>query len=449
MNNKGTRQGSILVRLLVLFAFVFGAEAQAFLVEDSFETKVSLVGVGSISGETLDLSGLDQTLIPEKGTTEDEITPDMKFTNNMLGGISAIAWTGKEDLYWCLPDRGPLDGAVDWKCRIHQIRITTEPKNGHMANGQSQVNTELISTILLKDKRGTAFTGLASAFEATEKHTRRLDPEGVRVSSNGNLFISDEYGPRLIEFLPNGQMVREFEMPRHLTAAKPGDCGATENPLNVSGRSCNRGMEGLAISADRKHLFGLIQSPMLQDSYREKMTDYPSGVSCRLPVFETSGAFCTEYLYPLENRKNVLNEILAYDEDRFITIERDGKAGAEAQCKKLMLISISDASDIRGVEKLPPNQLPEAIKGVKKKVFIDLLDPKWNLAGQKMPEKIEGLAFGPDFPNGDRLLVVASDNDFIRESPTEIFVFRIPKNRPPENRSAENPVSKETFTASR
>ena len=109
MNNKGTRQGLILVKLLVVIAFIFGTEAQAFLVEDSSKTEVSLVGVGSISGEALDLSGLQQTLIPEKDTTEDEIPPDTKFTNNMLGGISAIAWTGKEDLYWCLPDRGPLD----------------------------------------------------------------------------------------------------------------------------------------------------------------------------------------------------------------------------------------------------------------------------------------------------------------------------------------------------
>lgn len=445
MNNEGTRHGLILVELLlVAIAFVYGAEAHAVPLEDLSRREVSLFGVASISGEAVDLSGLHQTLTPEPGTFEDEITPEMKFTNDMLGGISAIAWTGKEDLYWCLPDRGPLDGALDWKCRIHQIRITPDPENGQLANGQSRLNTELVKTILLKDKRGTTFTGLASAFEATEKQTRRLDPEGVRVGSNGNLFISDEYGPRLIEFQPNGQMVREIEMPQHLTAANPGVSFATETPHNVSGRSSNRGMEGLAISADRKHLFGLIQSPLLQDSFRETPTDYPSGMSCRLPVFETSGTFCTEYLYPLENRSNKLNEILAYDEDRFITIERDGKAGLEAQCKKLMLISISDATDIRGVEKLPPNELPEATKGVKKQIFIDLLDPKWNLAGQGMPEKIEGLAFGPDFPNGDRLLVVASDNDFIRESPTEIFVFRIPKSRPAENR-----VSKETFTASR
>ena len=436
MNNQVTRQGLMIVMLLAMTAFTFGGEAHAVPVQAPSPHEVSLLGVGSISGDTLDLSGLDQTLTPEPETTEDEIEPGMKFTDNMLGGISAIAWTGKEDLYWCLPDRGPLDGAVNWKCRIHQIRIT--------ANGQSTLKTELVSTVLLKDKRDIVFTGLASAFEATENHTRRLDPEGVRVGSNGNLFVSDEYGPRLIEFLPNGRMVREIEMPEHLTAAIPGVSYATESPHNISGRSCNRGMEGLAISADRKHLFGLMQSPLLQDSYREKLTDYPKGVSCRLPVFETSGAFCTEYLYPLENRSNVLNEILAYDEDRFITIERDGKAGVEAQCKKLMLISISNASNIRGVEKLPPNQLPAATKVIKKQIFIDLLDPKWNLAGQGMPEKIEGLAFGPDFPNGDKLLVVASDNDFVREAPTEIFVFRIPKSRP-----AENQATKKTFTALR
>lgn len=443
MRNRATRHGLVL-GAVVAIAFILGSAVYAAPLENAIGRAVSLVGVGSISGEATDFSGLAQTLTPELGASNKELAPDTKFTNNMLGGISAITWTGKENLYWCLPDRGPLDGAVDWNCRIHKIRITTSPKNAQVANGRTQVKIELVSTILLKDERGTAFTGLASAFEATAGKTGRLDPEGVRVGSNGNLFISDEYGPRLIEFRPDGQMVREIEMPGHLTAAKPGDCYATENPHNVSGRSCNRGMEGLAISADCKLLFGLMQSPLLQDSFRENRTDYPSGMSCRLPVFKTSGAFCTEYLYPLENPSNKLNEILAYGEDRFITIERDGKAGVEAQCKKLMLISVSDATDIRGVEKLPSNHLPAATKGVSKKVFIDLLDPKWNLAGKGMPEKIEGLAFGPDFPNGDRLLVVASDNDFIRESSTEFFLFRIP-----QNQSAEDQVFQRAVTASR
>ncbi len=449
MDGRSTGHGLILVGLLLAITFVFEAEVNAVPVENSIGREVSLVGVGAISGDAKDLSGLNQTLTPAAGTSNDEVSPDTLFTNNMLGGISAIAWTGEEDLYWCLPDRGPLDGAVNWNCRIHKIRITASSPNRQLGNRQAQVKTQLVSTVLLRDKQGNPFTGLASAFQATAKSARRLDPEGVRVGSNGNLFISDEYGPRLIEFTPNGQMVRELKMPGHLTAAKPGVSYATENPHNVSGRPSNRGMEGLAISPDRKHLFGLMQSPLLQDSFRQKLTDRPSGICCRIPVFETSGTFCNEYFYPLDDCSNGLNEIIAYDEDRFITIERDGKAGVEAQCKKLMLISLSNASNILGVEKLPPNELPKAFREVQKEVLVDLLDPKWNLAGQQMPEKIEGLAFGPNFPNGDRLLLVASDNDFISESPTEFFMFRVPKNKPPMARSAENQVPQETLSASR
>ena len=286
---------------------------------------------------------------------------------------------------------------------------------------------EVVSTILLKDKRGVPFTGLASAFAATETATGRLDPEGVRVGANGNLFISDEYGPRLIEFSPEGQFVREFEMPSHLLAKPPGVSKPTENPKNISGRQTNRGMEGLAVSDDGERLFGLMQSSLLQDSLRHPSLKKPVGVNCRLSVFKTTGEFCQEYVYPLEHASSGLNEILAYDESRFITIERDGRAGEAAQFKKLMLVSVAEASDIRGVEKLSTERIVGEITGVSKQVFIDMLDPRWNLAGDQMPEKIEGLAFGPVFANGDRLLLVASDNDFVEAYATKIYLFRAPK----------------------
>ena len=129
----------------------------------------------------------------------------------------------------------------------------------------------------------------------------------------------------------------------------------------------------------------------------------------------------------MEHASSGLNEILAYDESRFITIERDGRAGEAAQFKKLMLVSVAEASDIRGVEKLSTEKIDGEITGVSKQVFIDMLDPRWNLAGDQMPEKIEGLAFGPDFANGDRLLLVASDNDFVEAHATKIYLFRAPK----------------------
>ena len=64
-----------------------------------------------------------------------------------------------------------------------------------------------------------------------------------------------------------------------------------------------------------------------------------------------------------------------------------------------------------------------------KEVLIDLLDPSLGLAGSEMPEKIEGLAFGPDIDNQRRLLLVVSDNDFVPEQKTMVYAFAIPKSK--------------------
>jgi len=68
----------------------------------------------------------------------------------------------------------------------------------------------------------------------------------------------------------------------------------------------------------------------------------------------------------------------------------------EAKFKKVIEIDIKDASDISAVEALPEKAIPRDVRPVSKKVFLDLLDPALGLAGKDFPEKIEGLAFGPD-----------------------------------------------------
>jgi hypothetical protein len=47
------------------------------------------------------------------------------------------------------------------------------------------------------------------------------------------------------------------------------------------------------------------------------------------------------------------------------------------------------------------------------------------LNGKQFPEKIEGLSFGPNMPDGRRLLVVASDNDFEAEEAIRFFFFAV------------------------
>jgi Esterase-like activity of phytase len=44
-------------------------------------------------------------------------------------------------------------------------------------------------------------------------------------------------------------------------------------------------------------------------------------------------------------------------------------------------------------------------------------------------EKIEGLAWGPDLPDGRRQLYVISDNDLLPNLPTQIFAFGIDESK--------------------
>ncbi len=370
--------------------------------------KIELLGVAEVPGQATDKSGLQEAL-------------DSESCNNLLGGFSAMDYSVAENCYYVLPDRGPQDGAVDWNCRVQLFSISIDPT-------AAQVVTLLLQkTVLLRDELGRPFLGSAASIEADRDRASRLDPEGIRVGTNGNLFISDEYGPHLLEFQPDGRLVRRLPVPDHYLIENPCPISDDENGVNSSGRQGNRGMEGLAISPDGQRLWGLMQSPLLQDSDRTVKPNKPTGLNCRLLQLSVQGHGLGEQLYQLDTVENKLNEILMSGEHQFLCIERDGEAGTAAQFKKLMLIDTRSASNIAPLDRLPPHELPLNVQGVDKRCLIDLLDPQWKLAGDTMPEKIEALSWGPDLADGRRTLLVGSDNDFITNNPSYFYVFAIPQ----------------------
>lgn len=74
---------------------------------------------------------------------------------------------------------------------------------------------------------------------------------------------------------------------------------------------------------------------------------------------------------------------------------------------------------------MPVSGLPSGVVAIAKSPFLDLLDPAYGLAGPSFPEKIEGLTFGPDLPDGRRMLVVTNDNDFVATQDNQFYVFAI------------------------
>ena len=390
------RRFSLVTALMVLVSPSVDADEPKFL------------GQTEISGTATDLS-------QQPGELEDGSPA------NRLGGFgSGIAWLGTGTRYAMISDRGPGDGATTYRCRFHLFDIEV---TGRVP---AAVKATLRETQLLTHRSGQHLIGAASAFVSTGSTPGlRFDPEAIRASGRGSFFMSDEYGPSLLEFDARGKQIGELTIPARFGILKPSANPEDElPPANTSGRYPNKGMECLAISADGETLFGLMQGPLLQDGALD--THHKRvGLNLRLLEIQRKTGMTREFAYQLDHPDNGCSEIESIAPGRFLVIERDGKPGLPGSIKRLYKIDLRDATDISHIESLPATDLPPKIRPVTKRLFLDLLDPKWGLVGESFPAKIEGIAFGPRRKDGSRLLLISSDNDFKPEDPTRVFAFSV------------------------
>lgn len=357
---------------------------------------IELVGSTTIAADARDRSRLEGAL--EDGTPADR-----------FGGFgSAIDWTGDGERYLVLADRGPKDGATSFRCRWHEIEIHVKP--------DAALDVKLVSTTLLADEQGRAFTGSTAALAADETHAARLDPEGLRLGRDGRVWISDEYGPDVLEFTRDGRCVRRLAVPDAFRCAHPDAKSKKEREHNERGREPNRGLEGLAFvrgpSESEDRLFAVLQSPLIQDG-GERAT------LVRALEFSTRTGGVREFALPLAGPAHGFNELVALAPGRFLALERDSNKGSGQKLRHVVELDLRDAQDVTSRERLDA-----AVRAAKKRTLLDLAS---FCAVGALPDKIEGLAFGPDLPDGRRLLVVTSDNDFLDGEPTRFWAFAVPR----------------------
>ncbi len=383
-----------------LAATIFGARVA------SADDQIQFLGKVELPAGTIDKSGLTDVL-------------PGNVPHNQLGGLSSIEYSGHDDLYFALPDRGPGDGSAPYLCRWQMIELKP-PADPH---GKGSVR--VVGTTMLTALDGKPLIGVSTAFDPKGPYgNHRFDPESLRLGSNGSVFISDEYGPFIYEFDSSGHQLRALDVPARFGIAHPGATKEEEIENNQSGRVTNAGFESMAISPDGKKLFALIQLPLLQDSKRSKKGK-AKGLNCRLLEIEIAGGKTREYVYPLEQEGVKTSEMLSLDDHQFLVIERDSLGGPNAAFKKVMKIDIAGASDVSGIESLPPKRLPKKVKPVQKSTYIDLLDARYGLAGPHLPEKQEGLAWGPKLSDGRRLLWICVDNDFKPHTESPFYAFAV------------------------
>lgn len=375
-----------------------------------FSTRVSgeiiLLGSVSVPGDAHDLSGLEGTI--GNGTP-----------HNLFGAIGGLEHLDG-NRYLALPDRGPLDGASQFQCRCHIVELTIDITKTPAAGFR------LLQTSMLKTEDGHPLIGALEAFDLkSPSKSLRFDPEGVRVNLNGSMFVSDEYGPFLYEFDLAGSRKRIFPTPAAFSIARLTSDPEQEEELNSTGRAKNGGWEGLAITPDETRLVLATQKSLLQDGNDVDAGKKKRSRTLRLLDIDLTTDNNRQFVYLLEHAKNGISELLAVNDKEFLVLERDGSGGNEARTKRIYRISTDSATDVSAFQTLPGDPLPGNIVPVQKTLLLDLLDPRWGLAGETCPEKWEGLAFGPTLADGRRLLWVAVDNDYIPESPTQFHAFAI------------------------
>ncbi|MBE9003601.1 esterase-like activity of phytase family protein [Fortiea sp. LEGE XX443] len=389
---------------------------------------VSITGSTSTVGAVSLVNGIT---IPADSTDLSSSSTNSANTNR-LGFFSDLYYDRNNNVYYSLADRGPGGGVIDYNTRVQKFSLDVDQNTGAISNFQ------LLDTILFT-QNGQNFNGLNPRILNGNASVlgRSFDPEGFAIAPNGNFYISDEYGPSVYEFSPTGSFLRAFATPSNLI---PRQSDGTINyvdglPTISTGRQDNRGYEGVTLSPDGSRLFAMLQDPLVN----EGSPDGRRSGNLRIVEFDTNtGDSTAQYIYQLESLADInarvpdnlfganaqgrnigISAITALNNNEFLVLERDNRGfGVEdptgaipVGTKRIYKIDLTGATDVTDISLTGTNTLPADVTPVSKTLFADIAEFLRN-AGQPIPEKLEGLAIGPQLVDGSYALIVGTDNDF-------------------------------------
>ena len=324
-----------------------------------------------------------------------------------IGYFSDIYYDRARNEWWGLSDRGPGGGTLPYETRVQRFTLDVDLNTGAISNFQ------VVQTLKFMDN-GQAFNGLAPTTASVLG--RSLDPEGFVINPvNGNLLVSDEYGPSLKEFDRSGNLVRSYTTPANLVPQVSGTVDYNAAPPTLtSGREPNRGLEALAISPDGRYAYAVLQNGTVQDGW----TASSRGSYSRIIKYDTlTGQAVGQYAYKLESsaQGRGISALVALGNDKFMILERNNRgigvgATLASADKNVFMIDLAGATDVTGVNLPATGTLAGAVtKGAK---LIDLDADTLPALGNKSPEKWEGLAIGPQLASGKYLVLAGTDNDY-------------------------------------
>jgi hypothetical protein len=325
-------------------------------------------------------------------------------------GFSAIVEGRRPGEYLAMPDNGFGGKANSRDFLIRAYYITPEFETAKGGSGDVVVGeyVEFSDPHDLLD-----FPIVNEGTEARLLTGGDIDPESLQLGHAGDFWMGDEFGPWILHFDAGGVLIdAPFEMPGGLRSPNnPWLAGAAPTQPN------SRGLEAMAITPDRRHLYPILEGPTVAD-----------GASTRRLAFEfdTVDEEFTGRQWELrtEQPAYMIADAWALDEHRLVVIERDGGRGLNAVFRTVYRVDLR-AADVAGV--LPKDPVVD-LTAIADPALISLPERDPGDVGLGDPfrvtcESIEAihlldgahLLLGCDnnLPNTGRNPTVADDSEFI------------------------------------
>ncbi len=321
----------------------------------------------------------------------------LQFEGTTVGGLSGIdrdPWTG--DYVLISDDRSNINPV-----RVYTASLGVDAAGVH--------DPKITGTTTLRRADGTSFPANA------------VDPEDVRLDPlTGDYFWPQEGNRAATPIQPSIQR----------STRSGADRGSLPLPDNYritpdAGPRGNRALEAITFSAAGALLTSVVEGPLLEDG-EESTVDH--GSLARITVQTRFGHVLSQHVYPLEplfaapepgpwGPDTGVPAILAdpLRPGRYLTVERSWVPGSDYKVR-VFEIDLWGATDVKDVSSLKSSNA----KPVSKKLVADLSDFPLPVI-----DNVEGLAWGPRLPTGERTLVLVSDDNFAAEEFTRFIALAV------------------------
>jgi hypothetical protein len=370
---------------LVLFCVtVFSCENKD---EKRSEENESDIDIITEENKSLSLKFIGEQIIPDGELFEGEI----------VGGLSGIDY--KDGFYYLICD------SHESPIRFYKADLTFDET--------SFSSVEILEQVELLTKEGKSF----------EKNT--ADPESIifDTSTNEIVWTSEGYAdeginPFVRTASVEGIFLKEFTLPTIFEA---------DGNSTTMGPRANGVFESLTLSIDNAGYWTATELPLKQDG-EEPVYDTDTNSPVRFAYIDkASGAFQKQFAYKLDKvarevliaglgfTVNGVADILQYEQNKFLVIERSFTTGTSdgGITLKLYDVDSSNATDVSEVESLYGASYTPAEKTLVLN-FEEIRSQLSTIPGGTEPivDNIEGITFGPDLPNGNKSVIIVSDNNF-------------------------------------